>query len=74
MLGASVADFSDKLDFRDDADDLRFTETGFLHTEISVVWIIYFGMERRYEEASPRSYLENLSRPEEKNPPARVYK
>ncbi|KGG96595.1 hypothetical protein P365_22790 [Comamonas thiooxydans] len=51
MLGASVTDFSDKLDFLADADDLRFTESGFLHAEISVVWILYLGIERRYEKA-----------------------
>lgn len=51
---ASFTDFSDKLDFLDDADDLRFTESRFLHAEISVVWILHLGIERGYEKAWPQ--------------------
>lgn len=42
MFGADVTDFSLEFDFLEDADDFRFTESGFLHAEISVVWILSF--------------------------------
>lgn len=42
MLAAGVTDFGAELDLFEDADDLRFTESGLLDAETSVGGILYF--------------------------------
>lgn len=42
VLATGVADFGTELDLFEDADNLRFTESGFLPVETSVGWILYF--------------------------------
>lgn len=52
MLVADVAEFGADFDLFEDADDLRFTKSGFLHAETSVGWILNFEVAWRIEEAS----------------------
>lgn len=42
VFAAGVADLGAEQDLFEEADDLRFTESGFLHAETSVGGILYF--------------------------------
>ena len=52
MLPASLADLRAKLDLLEDADYLRFTESGFLHLETPSGRILYLRLVQVFEGTS----------------------
>ena len=52
VLPARLADLGTHLDFLEDADYLRFAESGFLHVETPLLGILYFRMVQAFKGAS----------------------
>ena len=52
VLPAGLVDLRTKFDFSQDADDLRFTESGFLHVETPGREILYFRVVQVFEGTS----------------------
>ena len=54
VLPARLADLGAHLDFLEDADYLRFAESGFLHVETPLGWILYFQVAQVFKGTSVR--------------------
>lgn len=52
VLPARLADLCAHLNLLEDADDLRFTESGFLHVETPLLGILYFRVVQVFKGTS----------------------
>ena len=56
MLPARLADLGTEFDLLEDADYLRFAESGFLHVETPWGWILYFRVVQVFKGTSLEAY------------------